>query len=82
MKSKIAYFAVFFLVASLIISGCTSDMDIRNDNNPDTKRVIVTPEDVESLISSAFRLYWFAANGFFPANTLCVLGDVKSTSWG
>ncbi len=82
MKSKFGHFSAFLIIASLIISGCTTDMDVRNDNNPDMKRVLVTPQDIEGLISGSFRLYWFSVNGYYPANTLCVLGDVKSTSFG
>ncbi len=82
MNSKTGILLALFFFGFLILQGCTTDMDIRNDNDPDTKRVMVTPNDIEELISGSFRLYWFAANGFFPANTLSVLGDVKSTSWG
>ncbi|MFC1564576.1 hypothetical protein ACFL6G_06535 [candidate division KSB1 bacterium] len=79
MEKKLI-FAVILIVFSL--SGCTFDMDLRNDNDPDTKRVLVTPEDVEGLISSAFREYWFAVNGYYPGNGLSVIGDEMACHWG
>ncbi|MFC1564575.1 hypothetical protein ACFL6G_06530 [candidate division KSB1 bacterium] len=66
----------------LSASGCTFDMNLPNNNEPDTKRALVTPEDVEGLIAGAFREYWFAVNGYYPGNGLSVIGDEKASSWG
>ncbi|MFC1492324.1 hypothetical protein ACFL6O_00070 [candidate division KSB1 bacterium] len=80
MRIKPAY--ISFLILVLFIAGCTTDMDVRNDNDPDTKRVLVTPEDVELLISGSFRHYWFAWNGLYPSLGLSVAADELSSSWG
>ncbi len=82
MNNHFKLFAIMLIIVSLTVGGCTTDMDIRNDNNPDTKRVLVTPADVENLIGSAFRLYMFAQYGHSPGRALTVLGDEMSSSWG
>ncbi|MFC1492331.1 hypothetical protein ACFL6O_00105 [candidate division KSB1 bacterium] len=82
MNNHFKVFAILLIIVSLTIGGCTTDMDIRNDNNPDTKRVLVTPADVENLIASSFRLYHFAQHGHDPGRALTVMGDEMSSSWG
>ncbi|MFC1565047.1 hypothetical protein ACFL6G_08935 [candidate division KSB1 bacterium] len=82
MRRKINIIAVICFTALGVLFACTTDMDIRNDNDPDLKRVIVSPTDIEGLISGAFRGYWHAVNGYHPGNTLSQLGEEKSTSWG
>ncbi|MFC1492322.1 hypothetical protein ACFL6O_00060 [candidate division KSB1 bacterium] len=66
----------------IIVQGCSTDMDVRNDNEPDSRRALVTPEDIEGLISGAFREHWFAVNDQCPGNGLSVIGDEKTSSWG
>ncbi|MFC1492332.1 hypothetical protein ACFL6O_00110 [candidate division KSB1 bacterium] len=82
MNKKLKLLTAFLILAAFAIGGCTTDMDIRNDNNPDTKRVLVTSADVENLIASAFRLYHYAHSGYYPSWALSVMADEYSSSWG
>ena len=75
---KCSGFLVFVLF--IFLTGCTTDMDVRNDNDPNTRRALVTPEDIEGLISGAFREHWFAVNDYYPGNGLSVIGDEKASS--
>jgi hypothetical protein len=82
MNSKLKLLTAFLVIVAFALGGCTTDMDIRNDNNPDTKRVLVTPADVENLVGSTFRLYHFAHNAWYPSCVLSVMADEMSASWG
>ncbi|MFC1564573.1 hypothetical protein ACFL6G_06520 [candidate division KSB1 bacterium] len=70
------------LILLFIFTGCQYDMDLRNDNEPDTKRILVAPEDVELMIRDCFRYYWFAWNGYYPSWALSTMADEQSSSWG
>ncbi len=82
MVKERKYYLLIVPLVLVMLSACTTDMDIRNDNDPNFKRALVTPEDIEGLIAGAFREYWFAVNGFYPGNGLSVIGDEKAANWG
>ncbi|MFC1492323.1 hypothetical protein ACFL6O_00065 [candidate division KSB1 bacterium] len=69
------------IILFLSVSGCTFDMNVPNNNEPDSDRVLATPADVEGLIAGAFREYWFTVNGHYPGEGLSVLGDEKVSMW-
>jgi hypothetical protein len=46
------------LVAAVGLSAACVDLDVTNPNEPDRERVLATPGDVQSLISTSFQLYF------------------------
>lgn len=79
MKNKIQTLIIFCI--ALFIFSCDS-LDVENQNEPETERVLSTPEDYGSALDGA-AFSWF--NGLFkatPAMTLLVAADVGSSSWG
>ncbi|MFQ6046598.1 MAG: hypothetical protein ACE5PT_09645, partial [Gemmatimonadales bacterium] len=78
----------FALAACESVGGLT-ELEVPNENNPDRSRVIVTAEDLESLIPSAMNVAWAAFNDgsrWFrwgsPSMALGAEADEWSLSWG
>lgn len=69
------------LLIGLILFSC-ADLDVSNTNEPDQKRALAKPADVESLIRSTFLVFWqgthLAGNSWF----ISTQGDGMSCSWG
>jgi hypothetical protein len=53
MKNKIIYTG---LIAGLLVvgSGCAK-LDVKNENNPDTQRVLATSDDLKGVVAGAFQ---------------------------
>ncbi len=64
--------------------GCDSltDLEVINENNPETERVLATPADLESLIGGSFLTYWNGTQHRYPFGLLAVVWDENSVSWG
>jgi hypothetical protein len=43
--------------AAILVGGCV-DLDVTNPNEPDRERVLATPGDVQSLISTSYQIYF------------------------
>lgn len=74
------------LTASLLLLvaffyGCES-LDIENENNPETARVLSTPADFTNVLDGATLQWWDAIHKDEPYNTLLVAGDFATSSWG
>jgi hypothetical protein len=59
-----------------------ADLEVVNLNDPDRERALATPGDVESLITGAFRSYWYANQDWAPGPALSTGADEASASWG
>ncbi len=72
------------MVLALALGGCEdlTDLDIVNQNAPDTKRAIATPGDVESLIGGAFLTWWNGTQKYNPSMALSATADEGTMSWG
>ncbi len=70
------------VVLTMLLSGCTYDMNLQNNNNPETKRVIVSNKDLEGLIAGTFLTYWTAWQYWYPSLGLSALGDAITSSGG
>lgn len=57
-------------------------LDVKNTNAPDQERALSEPGDVESLIGSGFRNWFYGFSRYYPAWALSVAGDEASSSWG
>jgi len=58
------------------------ELDTENLNAPDESRALSEPGDVESLIGSGFRNWWYGFSRYYPAWALSVASDEGSSSWG
>ena len=67
--------------AAVVFAGC--ELNVANPNAPDRARALASPDDVETLIGSAYGVWWQAAhhwNGHGPA--FGITADHASGSWG
>ncbi len=71
----------FALALSVVASGC--ELGVTNPNQPDRARALASPDDVETLISSAYAAYWGVAH-YWRSNHLAsdVMSNHHSASWG
>ena len=69
---------------ALAFLGCDSltDLEVVNQNNPETVRVLATAADLEGLIGGTFLTYWNGTQQTSPFGTLSVQADEGSASWG
>ena len=69
---------------ALAFLGCDSltDLDVVNENNPETERVLATAQDLEALIGGSYLTYWNGSQHYRPFGLLNVIGDENSVSWG
>jgi len=63
-----------------LLAGCT-DLQVDNPNNPDTERALASAADVEALVGSQYQQWWNVEKNY-PAMTLAVMGNSKTSSWG
>lgn len=62
------------------MAGCT-DLQVDNPNNPDTARALASAADTEALVGSQY-LQWWNVEKNYPAMTLAVMANSKTSSWG
>ncbi len=80
---------VFFSGGLLLAAGC-ADLDVTNPNDPDTRRVLASPQDVRELVGGAYNIWWQANHatdiGWFVYESLgpalSVAADAHTSSWG
>ena len=60
--------------AAVLMAGCV-DLDVTNPNEPDRERVLATPGDVQSLISTSFQLYFDNAQQTNPSIPNAAMAD-------
>jgi hypothetical protein len=75
----VKYLAVLGLVLSV---GACQDLEVENLNAPDEARALSEPGDVESLIGSGFRNWFYGFSRYYPAWPLSTAADENSSSWG
>jgi hypothetical protein len=64
----------FALAAALVAGGCM-DLETTNPNVPDRDRVLNEPQDVEALISTAFREVFSNSQDNYPNLALAAMAD-------
>ena len=73
---------ILTVVILLFFFGC-NDLDVENKNEPDTQRVLAAPDDLKSVLASAFR-DWFTSVHHWrgPALVMPTMADQHTASWG
>jgi hypothetical protein len=66
------------------VGACDFDtgLEVENTTAPDRERALASATDVESLVGSGFRNWFYGFNRTYPAWALCVAADECSSSWG
>ena len=78
--SFVKYLLVFALAISTL--GC-ADLDVKNMNEPDTERVLATPDDLIGLAGGAMRTWSNAIQEYDgPGLAMGTMADQISCSWG
>lgn len=77
---KLTRIGVFGVLALFGAAAC-ADLDVENPNDPDTRRALASPGDVESLIGGSFRSWWEASD-WWHSITFSTMSDAHSSSWG
>jgi hypothetical protein len=65
----------------LALAACSQDLSIPNNNQPDTKRAISTPSDVEQLAATALSDWHAGTNAENPALAFAVMADALTGSY-
>ena len=74
-------FPAFALALMVGFSGC--DLEVTNPNEPDRARALAGPDDVETLISSAYQQIWGIQHHWRTANfALNHMSSRHAASWG
>jgi hypothetical protein len=63
------------LVLSTVLLGACVDLDVTNPNEPDRERVLSNPQDVQTLISSAYQGYFDNAQQTNPGLPTSAMAD-------
>lgn len=71
----------FFLSLTFIYYGCES-LEVENLNEPETQRVLATPDDFINVLDGSALQYWNAIHKYNPYMTLLVAADFGTSSWG
>lgn len=70
--------AIAIAVLGATLAGC-QDLDLVNYNNPDRFRALAEPGDVETLIYSAYRIWWNSVQNNEPNRAYSIMG-LETTS--
>lgn len=65
----------------LALAACSQDLTIPNNNQPDTKRAVSTPSDVQQLAAAAIADWHDATNEMNPAQSMAVMADALTSSY-
>jgi len=80
MKKLIVFniLLLFFFFLTL----CSTDLSVKNENNPDAARALSEPKDVEGLIGGSYRNWWSNTQKSYPGMALGVAAWEITSSWG
>jgi hypothetical protein len=63
------------LVLSTVLLGACVELDVTNPNEPDRERVLATPQDVQTLISTSYQAYFDNAQQTNPGLPTAAMAD-------
>jgi len=76
------FYLIILLLSLLVVTQCSQDLSVTNENAPDKDRALANPSDVEGLIAGSGLTYWNQTHQQEPSMTLSVMADEMSSSWG
>ena len=69
-------------VALTVSTGCSTDLDIANPNNPDIDRVLSSPEDVVQLAAGSVNSWFIGSTTIEPMVFSTVTSDIHTMNYG
>lgn len=69
-----------FIITSLFFQSC--GLDVINNNEPDTEKVLLDKNDVEQVANSLYLTYWRASHNITLQLPALVAADQFTASWG
>lgn len=75
------YLLVFSLILGLLLPGCEG-LEIDNVNEPNTKKVLATPDDAKTFLESSYLNFWQAQRATNIHITSLIAADQFTCSWG
>lgn len=70
-------------LAALVVTGCTKDLDVSNQNDPDFKKVYASGEDLQNLASNLYNTVYQGSHAYDGVEMmLATAADHVSCSWG
>jgi hypothetical protein len=82
MKRKFR-FIVPIAMALLMVVGCSDQLDVANENNPDFLKVYSSGEDLENLTAGLFNTFYRGSHSYSGVSMmLATAADNVSCSWG
>ncbi len=66
----------------LLAAACSQDLNVTNPNNPDVKRAVANPSDVQNLAQSAINSWYNGSTSRDPWVMLNVTGDLMTMNYG
>jgi starch-binding outer membrane protein, SusD/RagB family len=63
-------------------AACSTDLTVPNQNNPDVKRALASPQDVQKLATSSVNSWYLTSTYYLPLNMFSVTADVLTANFG
>jgi starch-binding outer membrane protein, SusD/RagB family len=82
MKILSKYMLIFVIPVFMGLLFSCEDLNVENLNDPDTARVLSSPDDVRSVAQGTFLSYWQATRATNIHITSLVAADQFTCSWG
>lgn len=68
--------------ALAISAACSTDLTVPNQNNPDVKRALSSPQDVQKLAVSSVNTWYLTSTYYRPLTMMSVTADVLTANFG
>ena len=82
MKRYLKIITILAVVAVFSLNTGCEKLEVENLNQPDMQRVLSSPDDVKTVVQSAFLSYWIAIKTYNVGKTASVAADNSTVSWG
>lgn len=63
-------------------AACSTDLTVPNQNNPDVKRALASPQDVQKLAVSSVNSWYLTSTFYRPLTMMSVTADVLTANFG
>ena len=74
--------SIFGVAALAYGAACSNDLTVVNQNSPDVKRALASPQDVQKLAQSSVNSWYLQSTYYLPLNMLSVTADELTCNYG
>lgn len=82
MKKYLNIAGILSILLVFTLHTACEKLEVENLNQPNMEDVLASPDDVKSVVQSAFYAYWSAIKDYNVGMTAQVAADQTSVSWG